>query len=84
MNTLTQSEVFFFISSIGFVLLWVLTAIFLIYLIRATNTLGRIMERAEDDIDKLGDTTKEMLSDIHNSVIFNFLFHKKRKTKKSK
>lgn len=84
MNTLMQSEVFFFISSIGFVLLWVLTAIFLIYLIRATNTLGRIMERAEDDIDSMGDTTKEMLEDIHESVIFNFLFRKKKKAKKTK
>ena len=84
MNTLLDSQVFFFISSIGFVLLWVLTAIFLMYLIRATNTLGRIMGKAEDDIDKLGDISKEMLEDIHDSFIFSFLFRKKKKTQKTK
>ncbi len=82
MNNVANSEIFFFISSIGFVLLWVLTAIFLVYLIRATNTLGRIMEKAEKDIEQVGDTTKEMLEDIRESTIFSFLFKKKKRKSK--
>ncbi len=82
MNNVVNSEIFFFISSIGFVLLCVLTAIFLVYLIRATNTLGRIMEKAEKDIEQVGDTTKEMLEDIRESTIFSFLFKKKRRKSK--
>ena len=82
MNNVVNSEIFFFISSVGFVLLWVLTAIFLVYLIRATNTLGRIMEKAEKDIEQVGDTTKEMLEDIRESTIFSFLFKKKRRKSK--
>ncbi len=82
MDTITNSEIFFFISSIGFVLLWILTAIFLVYLIRATNTLGRIMEKVEDDVESVGDTTKEMLEDIRESAVFSFLFKKKRKKNK--
>lgn len=82
MDTLMQSQVFFFISSVGFVTLWILVAIFIFYLIRATVTFSKIMERVEKDIDHIGDTTKEMLDEVKHSFIFNFLFKKKRKTRK--
>jgi len=83
MNTLLQSQVFFFISSIGFVLLWILAAIFLFYLIRATKALSKIMDQVEEDIDHIGDTTKEMLQEVKDSAVFNFLFRKKRKSRKN-
>ena len=83
MSVITQSEAFFFISAVGFVFLWVLTAILLVYLIRATNTFSRIMDKIEENIDQVGDTTKEMLEDVRQSVVFNFLFRKKKKSRKS-
>ncbi len=83
MDTLLQSQVFFFISSVGFVILWILVAIFLFYLIRTTKILSKIMERVEKDIDNIGDITKEMLNDVRDSVVFNFLFRKKKKSKRS-
>ena len=61
MDVNSQTQVFFIISSVGFVTLWILVAIFLVYLIRATNTFSKIMEKIERDIDKIGDTTKEMV-----------------------
>ena len=82
MDALLQSQVFFFISSIGFVILWILLAIFLFYLIRAMNTFSRIMDKIEGGIDKVGDTTKEILEDVRDSVVFNFLFRKKKKSRK--
>ena len=78
----TQTQIFFFISSIGFVFLWILVAIFLFYLIRATHTFSRILEQIEKDINKIGDTTKEMVEDMKDSMIFNFLFKKKKKSRK--
>ena len=77
--SILQSQVFFFVSSIGFVMLWVLTGVFLIYLIRATSTFSRIMEKLEKDIDNIGDTTKDILEEMKESVVFRFLFGKKRK-----
>lgn len=82
MDTLLQSQVFFFISSVGFVLLWVLVAIFLFYLIRATKTFSKILDKVGDDIESMGDTTKEMLEDVRDSAVFGFLFRKKRKSRK--
>ena len=82
MNTFTQSEIFFLISSIGFVVLWILVAIFLIYFIRIMHTFSRIMKQVEEDIDKIGDTTKDMLEDMRESTVFKFIFGKKRKSRK--
>ncbi|MFA5840660.1 MAG: hypothetical protein WC847_00055 [Candidatus Paceibacterota bacterium] len=82
MNALLQMQVFFFISSIGFVIVGILAAIFLFYLIRATNTFSRILEKAEKDINDIGDATKEVLDDMRDSAVFNFLFGKKRKHRK--
>lgn len=84
MNTFLQAQVFFFVSSVGFIVLGILVTVFLFYLIRAMNTFSRILEQIEKDIDNVGDTTKEMLEDVRNSAVFGFLFRKKKKGRKSK
>ena len=83
MNTFLQAQVFFFISSVGFVFLWVLTAVFLYYLIRAASAFSRIMEKIERDIGSIGDTTKELLDDMKDNIIFKFLFGEKKKSRKN-
>jgi uncharacterized protein YoxC len=82
MNSLLQSQIFFFISSIGFIILGILAGIFLFYLIRTTKILSQIMDKVEKDVDSIGDTTKEMLEDVRDSAVFSFLFRKKRKSRK--
>jgi len=83
MDSYTQSQVFFFISSVGFVLLWVFVAIFLFYLIRVASALSRITEKFEKNLDNIGDTTKELLSEMRDNIIFKFLFGKKKRKSKS-
>lgn len=82
MNGLLASQLFFFISSIGFVLLWIFVAILLFYLIRITHSFSRIMDLIEDNVNRIGDTTKEMLGDFRDSALFNFFLRKKRKSRK--
>ncbi len=82
MDSLFASQVFFLISSVGFVVLWVFTAVFLFYLIRVTKTFSKTLEKIEKDVDKLGDTTKEMLEDVRDSVVFNLLFRKRKRKSK--
>lgn len=82
MEAILQSQIFFFISSIGFIFLFVLIAIFLFYLIRAASTFSEIMDKVEKDVSNIGDTTKEMLEEVKESFIFNLLFRKKKKHRK--
>jgi large-conductance mechanosensitive channel len=82
MDAYSQSQVFFFISSVGFVFLWILVAIFLFYLIRVASVLSRITEKFEKNIDNIGDATKELLSDMRDNAIFRFLFGKKKRKNK--
>jgi len=83
MSTLLQSQVFFFISSVGFVLLWVMVAIFLYYLIRVASAFSKIMDMIEGHINTVGDVTREMLSEMKDNPIFKFFSGKKRKSRKN-
>jgi len=71
------------ISSVGFVTLWILIAVFLVYLIRISRTFSRIINKVEGDINSIGDTTKEMLEEVRESSLFQFLikFFKSKKNK---
>jgi len=84
MTNVMQSQIFFFISSIGFIILWVLIAILLIYILRAFNKLLKILNKVEKEIDSIGDLTKETIEDIRDSNTFRFLFGKSKKKKAAK
>jgi len=79
MTHIIQSELFFFISSIGFIVFGVLATILLLKMIRIANTFQRIIRKAEKDIDSIGDTTKEIIEEIHDSPVFKFLTHSQKK-----
>jgi hypothetical protein len=40
------------------------------------------MEKIEKDVNNISDSTRELIEEVRDSVIFNFFFKKKRKTKK--
>lgn len=83
MNVITSdSQVFFIISSIGFVTLWIFIAVLLFYVIRAAKTFSRVMDKIEKNIDTVGDATKEMLEEVKNSLIFRFLSGRKKRKQK--
>ena len=82
MDTFSQSQVFFIISSVGFIFLWVLLAIFLYYLIRVARAFSKIMDMIENHVSTVGDITREMLSEMKDNPIFKFFFNKKRKSRK--
>jgi uncharacterized protein YoxC len=77
-----QSQMFFFVSAIGFIVLWVLAVIFLLYLIRTMNTFSNIMEKMEKDIDNIGEATEDLLDEVRDSALFQFFFRRKRKHRK--
>lgn len=81
MNTLAHADTFFFISSIGFIFIFLLIAISLIYLIRLFKSIQRIATKIEKDIDTIGDTAKEFVLQLWDSTVFSWLFGKRRKKK---
>lgn len=79
MTALMQSQIFFFISSIGFIVTGILVVAILAYILRILSIFSNVLKKAEEDIGFLGETSKDMLVDIRNSTIFKFLFKGSRK-----
>ena len=79
MTPFMQSEIFFFIASIGFVMVGVVIFILVIYAIKVARSLLRIVERIESSMDDIGDATIELIEDLRNNVFFRMLFHTKKK-----
>lgn len=82
MNTTEPVQIFFIISSVGFILLWIFSSILIWYIIRAVRTFNAIMERVDKDIETIGDTTQELLDDVRNSTLFRLIFSRRKKIKK--
>lgn len=83
MNTLAHADTFFFVATIGFIVIFALLAICLIYLIRLFKSVHRISTKIEKDIDNIGDTTKELIMQLWDSAVFSWLFGKRRKKRNS-
>lgn len=77
-----QSQIFFIISSVGFIILWILASILLIYLIKVMRIIQRIVSKLEEDVYQLSDKTRDVFLDIQDSLVFR-LFFKKRKRHKN-
>lgn len=75
-------DIFFVISSFGFMVVAVLVSILLFHSIRAMRSFSRIIRKAERNIDKIGDTTKELLEEVRDSSVFNLVMGKKKKARK--
>lgn len=88
MTTIMQSEIFFFISSIGFVVLFLILLAILIYILRAVRSLTRMIEAMEKNVNMIGDETRkffeEMFDKIRDNVLFRFFFGGNRKREKKK
>lgn len=82
MDSFSQMHIFFLISSLGFIILFILVAVLLLYAIRSVNTAKRILEKVEKNVDHIGDTAKDMLEDLRDNIIFKFLFGRKKKRRK--
>lgn len=80
----TYIQLFFIISSVGFVLLWVLVGIFLFYLIKTMQIFHRMSEKLEKSINEMSDSVEDMVEDIRNHSIYRLIFGSKNKSRKTK
>jgi uncharacterized protein YoxC len=82
MNEIAHANVFFLVSTIGFIIIFILVIIALIYVIKLLASVGRISTKIEKDIDNIGDTAKDFVMQLWDSTIFSWIFGKKRKSRK--
>lgn len=86
MNTLIHADMFFFISSIGFIIFAILLTIILIKSIQIINRVDRISKKIEDGMSTVTDEVKDLIEDLKDSPIFRFVFgiSKRKKAKQAK
>ena len=82
-ETLIRADIFFFISSIGFILLTIALLTGLFYVIRIMKSVDRITAKIESGIDTAGDEAKEFIADLRDSTAFRMVFGSKRSKKTS-
>jgi uncharacterized SAM-binding protein YcdF (DUF218 family) len=79
MNTLIHADIFFFIATIGFIILFILLAIAAYYLITFLRSVRRITLQLEHDAEAIGEDAKELMSDLRDSTVFRLLFGVKKR-----
>ncbi len=83
MNSIPHADLFFLVATIGFIVIFALFAIALLYLISLFKSILTISKIIEKDIESIGDTTKEFIMQLWDNPIFSFLFGSKKKKRKS-
>ena len=81
MNTLIHADAFFFIATIGFVILFILLAIALVYLIRLFRSVTTITKGLEANALAIGDDAQALVADIRDSSIFSLIFGRRTRRK---
>ncbi len=79
MNSLMQSDIFFFVSSIGFIVIALLSIFLILACIRALSSLIKILEKIESSLDSIGDATMDLIEDMRSNIFFRMFFHPKKK-----
>lgn len=79
MTSFAHADIFFFISSIGFVVFIIGGVILLVFCIRAVSSVNSILEKIDSNVDSIGDATKDLIDDLRHNVIFRMLFGPKKK-----
>jgi hypothetical protein len=88
METLVKADIFFFISSISVLVVSVGILIGIFYAVRAIKRFEKYAENLEikmkektAEVNDIADDVKNIVSDVKESLVYNFLFSKKKKRK---
>ncbi len=79
MPSFIHADIFFFISSIGFVTLFIILVVLLYYIVKATRSFTDLIIKIEENVDSVGDAGRDLIDDMRNSIAFKFLFRSRKK-----
>lgn len=82
MESIIQSDIFFFITSISVIIFTVFFIIIGFYLVKIMKNFSRISEVLKDTVDDADKEIREIGEHVRESAIFSFIFGKK-KTKRT-
>lgn len=83
MDTTLPMNIFFIVTSVGLGIIFIFIIIFFFYIITTLYALRRVIFKIEKNINKIGDVSRDMLEDLRNNKMFNFLFKKNKKHHKN-
>ncbi|HWC57678.1 MAG TPA: hypothetical protein VG621_01860 [Candidatus Paceibacterota bacterium] len=81
MNTLVHADIFFFIASIGCVILFILGIIAMIMVVRILHRVQKISAKLESGVDALGSDVHAWLTDMRKTLIYRMLFGRRSRSK---
>lgn len=83
MDTLMKADIFFFVTTIAVVFVSIFLMVLFYYMIVAVRRLRALTDMVEKNITSANEHVQEIATQIKESFIFNLLFPKRRKRKKS-
>ncbi|HSE56605.1 MAG TPA: hypothetical protein VLB02_00775 [Candidatus Paceibacterota bacterium] len=84
MDTLIKADIFFFVCTVGFVLLAVIGALVLVQSVLLLQKMNRIAARIEKNINAVSAETEALIEDVRESALFRFLFGRRRTARSRK
>lgn len=82
MNTLVHADIFFFVSTIGFIVLCALGVVVLVYVIGILSRIKKISEKIGDNVEVMSEEAREFVQDLRSSGIYRMLFGRPKKKSK--
>lgn len=79
MENIMQQQIFFFISSVGFIILGSLSVAILVYVLILLKSFTKILIKIEKNIDNISNSAVDILEDLQGSIIYRLFFKKKKK-----
>ena len=84
METLIKADIFFFVSSIGFVILGIMLGIAMFYFIKAGKNLYDISESIHTHFKESEEFFLDMKDKLENNLIFRMIFPTSRRRKSTR
>ena len=84
MDGILQADIFFFISTIAVVIFSVLLIVAIYYLRETLQNFRDISRTLKRGVDSASEKVEGAFEDVEDSMVYKFLFGKKKRSKKSK
>lgn len=79
METVINSDIFFFITSIFVVVLTIVLIIASFYIVKILKNFTDVSESLKNNVNKVGVDVRDIISNVKESSVFRFLFKRKEK-----